>query len=57
MATLTRIFDLQERHDRTEAKLNTSKNFFSDNYTVDIFLVITANNFPTGYNFNSIFIM
>ena len=34
------IFDLQERHDSTE--LNTKKNFFSDNYIVDIFLFITA---------------
>ena len=35
------IFDLQERHD-TEVKLNTNKNFFSDNYIVDIFLFITV---------------
>ena len=28
------IFDLQERHDNTE--LNTNKNFFSENYIVDI---------------------
>ena len=34
------IFDLQERHDNTE--LNTNKNFFSDNYIVDVFLFITA---------------
>ena len=34
------IFDLKERHDRTE--LNTNKNFLSDNYIVDIFLFITA---------------
>ena len=36
------IFDLQERHDGREGKLNTNKNFFSDNYIVDIFLFITA---------------
>ena len=36
------IFDLQERHDGMEAKLNTNKNFFFDNYIVDIFLFITA---------------
>ena len=36
------IFDLEERHDGMEAKLNTSKNVFSDNYIVDIFLFITA---------------
>ena len=34
------IFDLQERHDNTE--LNTNKNFFSENYIVDIFLFISA---------------
>ena len=32
------IFDLQERYDNIEVKLNTNKNFFSDNYIVDIFL-------------------
>ena len=36
------IFDLQERHDSMEVQLNTNKNFFSDNYIVDIFLFITA---------------
>ena len=36
------IFDLQERHDGKEAKLNTNKTFISDNYIVDIFLFITA---------------
>ena len=36
------IFDLQERHNNTEIKLNTNKNFFSDNYMVDIFLFITV---------------
>ena len=34
------IFDLQGRHVSTE--LNTNKNFFSDNYIIDIFLFITA---------------
>ena len=34
------IFDLQERHDSME--LNMNKNFFSDNYIIDIFLFITA---------------
>ena len=34
------IFDLQERNDGIE--LNTNKNFFSDNYIIDIFLFITA---------------
>ena len=36
------IFDLQERHDSMEVKLNTNKNFFSDNYILDIFMFITA---------------
>ena len=36
------IFGLQERHDGTEVKLNTSQNFFSDNYIMDIFLFIIA---------------
>ena len=34
------IFDLQESHDSTE--LNTNKNFFSENYVINIFLFITA---------------
>ena len=34
------IFDMQERHANRE--LNTNKNFFSDNYIVDIFLLITV---------------
>ena len=36
------IFDLQERHDNMEIKLNTNKTFFSENYIVDIFLFITV---------------
>ena len=36
------IFDLQERYDSTELELNTNKNFFSDNYIIDVFLFITA---------------
>ena len=36
------IFDLQQRHDNTNVKLNTNKNFFSDNYIMDIFLFITV---------------
>ena len=36
------IFGLQEMHDSTELELNTNKNFFSDNYIIDIFLLITA---------------
>ena len=35
-----KIFDLQERHDNME--LNTNKNFFSENYIIDIFFFITA---------------
>ena len=48
------IFDLQERHDSME--LNTNKYFFSDNYN-RCFSVHYSDNFPTGYNFDSIFIM
>ena len=33
-------FDLQERHDNTE--LNINKNFFSENYIVDMFMFISA---------------
>ena len=36
------IFDLQERNDVMEVKLNANKNFFSHNYIVDIFLFITV---------------
>ena len=36
------IFDFQERHDSTDLELNTYKNFFSDNYTIDIFLFLTV---------------
>ena len=36
------IFDLQERHDSMELELNTTKNFFFDNYIIDIFLFITV---------------
>ena len=34
------IFDLQERHDKTQ--LNTNKNFFSENDIMDIFMFISA---------------
>ena len=34
------IFDLKERHDNTI--LITNKNFFSDNYVMDVFLFLTA---------------
>ena len=33
---------MQERHDNTEIKLNTNKNFFSENYIMDIFFFITT---------------
>ena len=36
------IFDLKERHDSTELELYTNKNFFSDNYAIDVFLFITV---------------
>ena len=35
------MFDLQERHD-DNMKINTNKNFFSDNYIMDIFMFISA---------------
>ena len=35
-----KIFDLQERHVNME--LNTNKNYFSDNYIMDIFMFISA---------------
>ena len=50
-------FDLQERHDSIEEKLNASKNFFSDNYIVDIFLFITVIISLLATTFDSIFIM
>ena len=34
------IFDLQEKHDNME--LNTNKNFFSENYIMDIFMFISV---------------
>ena len=34
------VFDLQERHE--SMNLNTNKNFFSDNYILDIFMFISA---------------
>ena len=34
------MFNLNERHDTMD--LTTNKNFFSDNYIVDVFLFITA---------------
>ena len=36
------IFDLQARHDSDSTESNTNKNFFSDNYRVDIFMFISA---------------
>ena len=35
-----KIFDLQEKYDNM--KINTNKNFFSENYIVDIFMFISA---------------
>ena len=36
------IFDLEESHDNMNMKLNTNKNFFSENYFADIFMFISA---------------
>ena len=41
------IFDLQERHETTI--LDTNKNFFSDNYIMDIFVFIPATTILTVY--------
>ena len=38
--TRKKFFDLKEMHDNTE--LITNKNFFSDNYFIDVFLFIAA---------------
>ena len=37
---IKKFFDLQEWHDNME--LITNKNFFSENYIIDVFLFITA---------------
>ena len=52
------IFELKERHDNTDTNLPNT-NFFSNNFIVDVFSVITAycNNFNIGYNFDNIFTM
>ena len=47
------IFDLRERHDIME--FNTSKNFFSNNYIMDIFFICYCSNFFTSYSFNSVY--
>ena len=47
------IFDLQQRHENTI--LNTIKNFFSDNYIMDIFTFISAIIFLLTTTLNSIF--
>ena len=38
--TIKKFFDLQERHDNME--INTNKNFFSENYTMDILMFISV---------------
>ena len=48
------IFDLQERHDNIE--LNTNQISFLT-ITLQTFHAYFCDSFPTGYNFNSIFIM
>ena len=49
------FFDLKERHDNMA--LITNKNFFSDNYVMDVFSVHSCNNFSTSYSFDNIFTM
>ena len=36
------IFDLIERHDTADINLKTNKNFFSNNFIVDVFLFVAA---------------
>ena len=48
------IFDLQERHNSTEV---ANKSILSENYINRCLFVHYCNNFFTGYNFDSIFIM
>ena len=49
------IFDLHERHVTTD--LTTNKNFFSNNYIMDVFSVHYCNNLSIGCNFSNIFIV
>ena len=45
------IFDFNKRHDTIDL---TTKNFFSNNYIVDVFPVHYCSNITTGYNFGNI---
>ena len=49
------IFDLEERHENMI--LNTNKNFFSDNYIMDIFVFISAIISLLTTTLNSVFIV
>ena len=51
------IFDLQERHDSDNTESNTNKNFFSDNYIVDIFMFILAIISLLATTLTNIFVM
>ena len=49
------IFNLQKRHDTTD--FTTNKNFFSNNYIVDVFSVYYCINLSAGYDFGNLSIM
>ena len=48
------IFYLEESYANTDKNL-PNKNFFSNNFKVDVFSVYCCNNFTIGYNFANIF--
>ena len=50
------IFDVQERHTNKELEL-PNKNFFFNNYTVDVFSVCYCNNFASGCNNSHLYFM
>ena len=50
------IFDLKERHISTDSEL-PNKNFFLNNFTIDVFLFFCCDNFITGYDFSNVHTM
>ena len=51
-----RIFDLNERHDNMDENL-PNKNFFSNNFIVDILPVCYCNNLIIGHSFYNILVV
>ena len=49
-----KIFDLKERHDNMDENW-PNKDFFSNNFIVDVFSVYCCNNFTIGHSFGNIF--